>query len=49
MIEQVGPTPVKDADSFASLMAAAKKSKRPAALLVNTDGRTRFATLRLDN
>ncbi len=28
---------------------AAKKAKRPAALLVNRDGNTRFATLRLDN
>jgi serine protease Do len=49
VIEQVGPTPVKDADSFAKLMASAKKAKRPAALLVNRDGNTRFATLRLDN
>ena len=49
VIEQVGPTPVKDAASFTKLMDAAKKANRPAALLVNREGTTRFATLRLDN
>lgn len=49
VIEQVGPTPVKDAATFAKLMDAAKKANRPAALLVNREGNTRFATLRLGN
>ena len=49
VIEQVGPTPVKDAASFTKLMDAAKKAQRPAALLVNREGNTRFATLRLGN
>lgn len=49
VIEQVGPTPVKDAATFTKLMAAAKKDGRPAALLVNREGNTRFATLRLGN
>lgn len=49
VIEQVGPTPVKDAATFTRLMVAAKKDGRPAALLVNREGNTRFATLRLGN
>lgn len=49
VIEQVGPTPVKDAATFTRLMVAAKKAGRPAALLVNREGNTRFATLRLGN
>ncbi len=47
VIEQVGPTSVKGTDSFTNLMDAAKKAHRPAALLVNRDGNTRFVTLRL--
>jgi len=49
VIEQVGPTPVKDAATFTKLMDSAKKAQRPAALLVNREGNTRFATLRLGN
>jgi serine protease Do len=49
VIEEVGATPVKDAASFAKLMIAAKAAHRPAALLVNREGNTRFLSLRLDN
>ncbi|MCC6348907.1 MAG: Do family serine endopeptidase [Candidatus Eisenbacteria bacterium] len=49
VIEQVGPTSVKDAASFTKLMDSAKKAGRPAALLVNREGASRFVTLRLGN
>jgi len=47
VIEQVGPAPAKDTETFTKLMDAAKRAHRPAALLVNREGNTRFVTLRL--
>ena len=48
VIEMVGSNPVKDAASFARLMAAAKKSGKPAVLYVNRGGNSQYVPMRLD-
>ena len=48
IIEQVGPNVVTDAATFARLMGAQKKAERPAVLLVNRGGNSRYVPLHLD-
>jgi serine protease Do len=48
VIEMVGPTPVKDSESFTRLMVAAQKANRPAVLYVNRNGNSRYVPIRLD-
>jgi len=48
VIEMVGSNAVKDSDSFSHLMAASRKSGRPAVLYVNRNGNTQYIALHLD-
>jgi len=48
IIEEVGGKPVDSANRFNSMVDQARRAKKPAVLLVNTNGQTRFVALRLD-
>ena len=48
VIEQIGPNVVTDAATFGRLMAAQVKAGRPAVLLVNRGGNSRYVPLHLD-
>jgi len=48
IIEEVGGKPVNSLSRFNAMMDQAKRAGKPAVLLVNTNGQTRFVALRLD-
>jgi Do/DeqQ family serine protease len=48
VIEEVNRTPVEDAASFARAVREAREAGKPAVLLVNSNGNTRFVPIRLE-